>query len=199
MARRDATESCLSTARRQLTTNQKIKAITVETESSVGYHEEVSEDVSVSGLTCVPKREAYENTATSFRVWLLCDYDIKKAKVIERTNPPDEQWPSANNADIENRIALKKLNTDGQLKKNPRSIVSSQQNIVIVSVPPCESIIIRGTKPRTLACKTNPVTLLIYSDDEEAIVRAPGYLPKTIKFKSGGQINEPVQVLLDRM
>lgn len=198
LARQSATSSCLSTARRQMVTKQKVKSLTVETESSVGYHEEVSEDITVSGLSCRPKREAFENKESSFQVWLLCEYDLENAKITEGSSGfPDTSNLKQANADIENRGELKHLNIASKLKKRHEPILSSEQNIIILSVPPCESIIIRGHKPRNQACKNNPMTIRIYNDDEEAIVRANGYLPKTIKLKTKGQINGPIQIFLD--
>lgn len=196
LARQSATSSCLSTARRQMITKQKIKSLTVETESSVGYHEEVSEDITVSGLICKPKREAFENDESSFHIWLLCEFNFENAKIIDAI-APDKTQIKQTDSDTVNRNELIQLNVTAGVRKNHDSI-STEQNIIVVSVPPCESIIIRGKKPRTHVCKNNPTTLRIYNDDEEAIVRANGYLPKTIKLKTGGRINGPIQIFLDR-
>jgi len=200
LARQTATGSCLSTARRQLITKQNIKSLTVETESSVGFHEEVSENIIVSGLTCRPKKEAFEAAESSVRVWLLCEYDLEKATVREGTGKVEVDAPSKQSIDgIENRHDLKQLAVVTPATKVYETVVSSEQNVIISSVPSCQSIIVRGKRPRTHKCQTNPVTLLIYEDDDEAIVRAPGYLPKTIKLKSGGKIDGPIQIFLDRL
>src|SRR4051794_19932276 len=76
IARREARESCQSSASQQIAaTNIRVKSLSVETEREVAFHREVSEEMTYPGLTCLPGREQIEDHDRHFKVWTECLFD----------------------------------------------------------------------------------------------------------------------------
>lgn len=180
-ARQNALENCARTVSTQLSSTATVKTISIETEKSVAFHSEVFSEKSISGLKCDVLKDEVETTAQGITVWIKCKYDLSKVFVQERQSPPisaDKQ---------EQNIAIK------QTKNNLRSDrkVSKQTFVQVGSVPMCSTILIRGSKPRMIQCPNNPTDIGIENGDEEIIVRAEGYQPKTMPIRViwGGNAN----------
>ena len=76
-------------------------------------------------------------------------------------------------------------------------IQKDAQTIFLEVVPQCESVLVRGGKPKVINCKSNPVRLSLDDSDSELIVRAKGFQPKTIKLEKGGS-HGTLRVFLER-
>lgn len=182
IARSEALKSCQLSASQFFKTKIQIKSISVETEKSVGFHQEVTNADAIEGLICDPQRDQIEENDSNFSVWLECKFDLKR--VI--STPIEQKNGSSDNSQL-NTLETTKIESkqDNQAKQ-----------IFISTVPKCDSVIIKGVRSRTVLCSQNPLKIQIKDDDEEIIIRAKGYKPKTIKAK-GVNTNESIQVLLD--
>lgn len=184
LARKDAINNCQVTARQFLTNEIKIKSLSVETESSVGFHQEVEDSAVVKNLSCEPKRDETTESNDQFRVWIECQFDLKKIEVTTL----DPKSTSVKNVrdDLKTVEPTKKVDIqkDGQI-------------IFLEVVPQCESVLIRGDKPKVVNCKSNPIRLPLEDGDSEIIVRAKEFQPKNIKLEKGGN-HGTIRVFLER-
>lgn len=184
LARKDAINNCQVTARQFVTNEVKIKSVSIETESSVGFHQEVEDSSVIKNLSCNPKREQTAELNDQFKVWIECQFDLKKVEV----------------ANDEPKTAPVETSTDGLKTVAPTKKADIQedgQTVFLEVVPQCESILIRGGKPKVINCNSNPVRLSMDDADSEIIVRAKGFQPKTIKLEKGGN-HETLRVFLER-
>lgn len=182
IARSEALKSCQSNASQFFKSKIKIKSLSVETEKSVGFHQEITNAEEIDGLSCDPQRDQIEESESQFNIWLECKFDLKKVS----TSPIEEKSESPDNS---------KLNTLEPSKVNSNKDIQSKY-IFISIVPKCESAIIQGATSRTIQCNENPLRIQIKDDDDMILIRAKGYKPKTVKVK-GVNANETIQVLLD--
>lgn len=186
LARKEAISGCQVTAKQFLNRETKIKTLSVETEYSVGFHQEVEETGIIHNLTCNPKRDEVTERADQYHVWVECQFDLNQTK----SEPARLTKPI-----VEKEEGIKSLKAI-----KPSTAVDIDRDIRTVfleSIPSCESIVVRGQKPRTLKCETNPMRVVVDKSDEEIIVRATGFLPKTISIQKG-RSNETLQVFLER-
>jgi len=184
LARKDAINNCQVTARQFVTNEVKIKSLSIETESSVGFHQEVEDSSVIKNLSCNPKREQTTELNDQFKVWIECQFDLKKVEV----------------ANDEPKTAPVETITDGLKTVEPTKKADIQkdgQTVFLEVVPQCESVLVRGEKPKVINCNSNPVRLSIDDNDSEIIVRAKGFQPKTIKLEKGGN-HGTLRVFLER-
>lgn len=151
IALKEAIKQCVSMATDQIVGDYNVKSLTVETEKDASYHEEITANRSVEGLTCSIKREETTEDDGSYDTWLLCNFNLEKIKFT---------WFKP--------------------KEAGRYITSEDKSIIFATVPPCDSILITGKSPRIIECKSNPMEFLQKKGDQEYIIRANGYLPKHI-------------------
>lgn len=184
LARKDAINNCQVTARQFVANEVKIKSVSVETESSVGFHQEVEDSSVVKNLSCNPKREETTELGDQFRVWIECQFDLTKVEV----------------SNIDSKSTSEETESDDLKSVEPSKKVDIQkdhQTVVIEVVPQCESVLVRGDKPKVITCKSNPVRLSLDDADSEIIVRAKGFQPKTIRLEKGGN-HGTLRVFLER-
>lgn len=184
LARKDAINNCQVTARQFVANEIKIKSFSVETESSVGFHQEVEDSAVVKNLSCDPKKEETTELNDQFRVWIECQFVLKKIEVTS-VDPKSTSTETVRD-DLKSVEPSKKvdLQKDGQ-------------TVFLEVVPQCESVLVRGSKPKVINCKSNPVRLSLGDDDSEIIIRAKGFQPKTIKLEKGGN-HGALRVFLER-
>lgn len=195
LARTEAKNGCLASATRQVRNHYKIKTVTVETETSVGLHQEVESNLQVSGLSCEPLNEEVESTDSQFKVWIQCKFDLAKAKTSEVA----ETKPAATSSSdtVQNRQELSAVSAHA-IEEQSRQISSSENRILTISsIPQCTSILIEGARPRVESCKENPLSVNLFQGDTAITVRADKYRPKIIQLKDGSQISTSVQVILE--
>jgi hypothetical protein len=197
LARSAATESCHSSATQQLKTNITVKALSVETERDVAFHQEVSQETQFyEGLSCLPEKEAVETQGNSFRVWLMCRYNLEKVKIV--TKPSEANAEPRSGSMIENKGELTKVNESGRAIATGRYLKDKNRTLTIASIPPCSELIVRGNKPaKVVQCVANPMPVIIGPDESEIVVRARGYLSKTISLSNRKDVDDDVQVVLE--
>lgn len=197
IARRDALDSCRSSARNQLVTNIKVRSLTVQSEKSSGFHEEISENITYVGLNCIPDKEEIEESDGSFTVWMQCRFDLSKVTIAPEESKEPQVEQSNDYEGISNKKELTTLETKA-LKRVATKIIQDQNTTMsIVSIPRCESLIVRGAKSRVVDCTENPMTIVIDGGDNEILVRSRGYKPKKIILNKEKKSHETIQVTLD--
>lgn len=185
VARREALESCQSSASDQLVTSLQINSKTVESESDVVLHHVVSSDRVIKNLNCMPKNESIENDGTSTTVWLFCEFDLNKAKVNLSPNAASSESPP--------KKILRRISSEDSKPE----VVSVNYRIAISSVPACESILIGTTDVKIVRCSTNPMIVSLEPDDTKLVIRAKGYMPQEISIDDGIRKRGSVEVFLD--
>jgi len=157
-ARARAITDCTSTASQYLSQNINFKSLTVETETDVAVHNQVSYENKIKNLTCKPLNESIEEKEAGFEVWIRCSYSLGQAKV-------DSSGGDKGDSNL----------IEANTKSKP-------YRISISSVPPCNSILVQGTLTKTFPCKSNPTVITATANDKALIVRANGKKPKTISL-----------------
>lgn len=198
-ARNDALNSCRASARQQLVTDIQVRSITIQTEKSAGFHEEVTENNTITGLTCIPEKDQVDEDDGSIKIWMMCKFDLKKVRVEPTKDHSESVTPIRQPQDggIENDAQLSQVKTAVSKDKAGTIITGRSSSLSIASIPACESLIIRGQKPRTVNCDKNPVAVVLGDGDTEILVRAAGYEPKKIILNTERRSHETVQVILD--
>jgi hypothetical protein len=182
IARSEALKSCQINANQFFKSKIKVKSLSVETEKSVGFHQEVSSDDEFSNLICEPTKDELEESDSQYSVWIECKFDLSKASIVHTDKPA----VSPNNKDLNGLEAINVKETKDQKTKY----------IFVSIIPKCESILVKGAFSRVVECSQNPIKIQVKDGDIEFIVRAKGYKPKTIQV-GGISANETLQVLLD--
>ena len=183
VARGEALTSCQLNASQFFKSKIKVKTLSVETEKSVGFHQEVSSEDELSNLICEPIKDEIEESDSQYSVWIRCKFDTSKTKSTptQKTDKPE----------------LNENHNLSYTKRSKSESTSLTKTVFLSTIPKCESIIIKGDRPRTIECKSNPIELNIYNSDIEMIIRAKNYKPKTIGLESR-ENNEDLQILLDK-
>jgi hypothetical protein len=153
----------------------------------VGFHQEVQESGVVKNLVCDPQKEETSEKNDQFQVWIQCGFDLAKATVANDTDKV-----TASKVDGTSVIGLASSKSSAFEKAG-----QDHQLIFVEVVPQCESVIITGKKPRAISCDTNPLRISLDGSEEEMIVRAKGYQPKTVSLQKGG-VRETLRIFLDR-
>lgn len=196
IARNQAKDGCLSSASRQVITQFNVKTLTVETETSVGLHQEVSSDQLVSGLSCRVNKEEIVQSESQFKIWIQCEYDLSKAK-SESTQPVITKATANSGDPISNRKELKEIKVKS-IQTNSKNIFSNgNRTLIIKSIPQCESVLVEGTQPRIKVCSNNPTSITLLKGDARLIVRAKNYQPKVIQLNSESTRLTTVEVILE--
>lgn len=187
LARSEAMRACSLFAAREVPGSVQVRSLTVESERSVGFHEELSENLTLTGLICRPQREEVEESRGELTLWLQCEFDLSKARVTDK------------GASEESAEAV----ADRESPRSPSrpTARSGRRLIAMTTVPTCDTILVRGAHPRVVECDGDPVTLVIGPEDRQLIVRARDYQPESLnlsrlRLATGGSKANVVQVLL---
>ena len=185
IARKDAINNCIVTARQFLNGELKIKTLSTETEKSVGFHQEIEESSSIANLICEPKKDEIIEKDSQFQVWIKCQFDLRAVVHTSKSEVVDLNKPA-----VPDKLITVKVNPAVKLE-------SDNFEISLVVVPQCESVLVRGKKPRSVSCDTNPLKIIADDLDTELIVRAKGFQSKTVKISSEVK-NGTIQIFLER-
>jgi hypothetical protein len=193
LARVEATRNCKLAASQVLDNEFQIKGMTIETEKDVAFHREIQNNATFKNLQCKPVREEFEQESTgSYTCWLQCQFDISQVNVTEKKDEKPLREPLSNSN-------LTSLSAKQVPKSEGNQISTRNQTITIISIPPCEDLLISGVKPRTHRCSGNPTTVIVNSDDESILVRSSGYVPKKIFRRTNEwESNSNIQVILEK-
>jgi hypothetical protein len=155
-ARERAVSECTSTASQYISKDVNFKSLTIETETDVAVHNQVTYENKIKNLTCKPLNESIEEKEAQFDVWIRCGYSLGQAKV-------DSTGKDKGDAHL--------------IETNTRS---KPYRISVSSVPPCTSILVQGALTKTFSCKSNPTVITANANDKALIIRANGKKSKTV-------------------
>lgn len=200
-ARTYALRNCKSATADFLQNDLTVRGLTVESEGGVAIHQEIEGRTHFKGLSCKPLQDHVRSLSDGLlEVWLRCEFDLAKVEqTAEQREDVDPQANSTRGLDSSQKLELVKqreLNVDdGARRSAPASLATV---LDVISIPPCESLIIRGLKSRPIKCSAGGITSATLDvGDFEVVVRAAGYLSKRVRISPGGKRHETVQVILD--
>lgn len=177
-----AIHQCNAIAANEANSSFTAKSIVIETESDAPrLHSEVSSEKQVTGLLPKTERELTEPAAEGFITFLQVKYDLSKATVTSVSDEAsdDIQTPSPT---IES-LAKDKSSSEIQIKK---AAVSFERTLTISMLPEkCSDYLIRGKKPRSFSCSSNPMQVMVNVAEDTEIILRPAtstLLPKRLKI-----------------
>lgn len=179
IAIRLALDQCKSLAAEQLNNTFEVKSLSVETEEMAGFHQEVSAKHYVQGLVCDIQKQYERQINDSQEAWILCRMDTSKVKIS-----PEEKF----SANVQNDASDQHIDNKGLVQ-------SRYKQMVVSSVPPCQSMLIRGKLTRMVRCESNPQIVTIEPSDKEVIVRAQGYKPGHVTLSGNRTLVTDTQTL----
>lgn len=180
-ARRDALDSCRVSAAQQVANDLSVKSLSISSERDVAYQQEVLNQTHVTGLTCLPRREQIVQKDAEITLWLLCEFDLSKARAERGREPQSDRESDADD------FAAGSYVVDDERKV-----------LTITSVPGCSDMIVRGSGPaRVVPCDHNPVSIVLRPGDGEIILRAPNHFPKSIFLGPKREVRGYVQIILE--
>lgn len=198
IARRQALDQCHTTAANQISSDLTIKSLSVETERSANYHQEVSAEQKVENLICIPENEKFESENGNVKLFIKCAYDLKKAKVTSLKKKDELSEKSMHNPSEPTKIKNEQIPVLSEKLKKSFYIQSDNRQIIVTTIPQCEDILITGGKSRSLKCNENPNTIFVEPADTKLILRLNGFKPKHVDLNQLKN-NEMLEVYFEKI
>lgn len=195
IARGEAIRGCKASASDFMNHSGTVRSMLVESTQNVEFHQSFEQNISFKGLSCEPEREEIEQTeAGTLRLWLLCNFDLSKASIGEETPSPSTSVVNDEANTVQHLTTLKAMDI-----RPAREIISKERLVLnIASVPSCNKLIVKGSRPRVVNCSAHPASIVIFPEDETLIIEAKGYAPKSLNLKTKQWKNhDSIQVILD--
>lgn len=196
----EARDRCDSQAALEYRQTVNVKELVVSTDKDSAMHREVAAETCLVGVTCHDPMEMVCENDGSTRTWRRCTYhmaEIREGSPTECRDLNSSQKSVASGDAVSNRSSLGQINQKVKVKDAGRYERGENYVLRVSVVPACDDIVINGSSGRRLQCKTNPVNVPVRSSDRELIIRAKGYLPKTIQLNQQGGVESHVSVYLD--
>lgn len=182
VARQDAIQNCQLSVSQFLNGEVKLNSVSVETEKDIGFHQQIEQNLTVKNFVCNPVKDEIEQNEDSYNYWIKCKFNLSK---VESVKTEEAKLAQNNNLGLEAMSTLKSSN-----------IIVDGKVLILETIPQCDSILVKGSKARTIKCKTNPLKVVLYENDQSLIIRLKDFQPKTINLK--GMKDEKLSVLLER-
>jgi hypothetical protein len=201
-ARQEAIDSCKMSAAQYLISDVRMKSLTVSTERDTAYQQEVQNQAQVSGLVCEPKHEQIEETEDRVKLWVLCDFDLSRARMSRNLTPEsttlEKSAANARGEDwVKNRADIETVEAARGKSQSAEDVVERTRVLTVAVVPQCRDVVVTGSAPaRLLRCDRNPISILIEPGDQKVLIRADGHFPKSILLGSGGELRAYAKVML---
>lgn len=189
-AKKSALHDCIESAKDQLTTEIRIRSVSISTEKSSAYHQEITENHALAGLNCDPETDQLEERENTYTYWVKCRFDLGKVNIDSTANTQRDPVDTDN-------TGLTKIASSPPIKSGRKFSSDRKMLLSIAVVPMCESLLIQGVKSRVVSCISNPMLININSDDELIIVRSKNHLPKKINLRGMEGRNANIEVILD--
>ncbi len=190
LARRQGLQECRNSAISQLQTDFSQKSLTIETEQTTSFHSETVIEHNYSGVDCDVLKSHIEDSKDDgvTRAYIKCRFDLSKAKV---TNSPEKESLPQSTDKLVSKVEDSKFE-QVKIYDNPVAR-SDRQQLTISSIPKCDSILFKGSG-RTMKCESNPITVLVFPDDTEIIIRKNGFKPKHVELSTDRKIKESKEI-----
>jgi hypothetical protein len=181
LARMDAIRHCKASAAEQLGTKVQVQSLSVRSDNSAGFHQEISQSGNYEGLICSPKNTYTQPEDGHYRFWIQCEFDLSKAKLA--TGDANQESAAQAHTAEERVGALSSSTRDvKKLKSTAAYDQSETRTVSIISVPACEDMMIQGPKARVIKCHDNPNDVGTFGEDTDILVRRAGYASKTVSL-----------------
>jgi hypothetical protein len=193
-ARQEAIDSCRTSAALHLPSEITIKSMSVTSETQGAFQQEVRNHARVSGLVCAPKREEIEETETGVRLWILCQFDLSRARIGGKNQPGTND----NDPESDDPSVWVRERAGRDLAQTGAYWVDKRKVMTFATIPMCTDLIVRGAAPaRVIRCNQNPISIILEPSDREVIVRASGYFARSVSFGSGRISSSYEKVVLE--
>jgi len=194
---RQAINQCNSIAADEFNSQIHSKTVVIETESeNAKLHSESYSEKTVSGLTPKTEKEFTEKSEEGFVTHLQVKYDLGNAKLVPVKDSGEVKAEVSDPASI----TVDATGAAPSTLKSKGLVQSKRRTVVIVTVPRCVDVLIRGSQPRSHAC-TNPMQLMVMEGDEVILRPSSEFLPKTLKIQKRNPASyetESIQVQFER-
>lgn len=209
LARAYAIRNCRISASDTIQDRYSVQGLTIESDKDVGFHQEVESKGSFKGLSCQPVKDEVRRFGSGlYEVWLQCNFDLGKIQRVTTDEEDDggQMTDTAHGRTPSDAVhSIQREQLVGQRAvaiTTPKPIHDAEIDFIkvldIVSIPPCDKILIRGEKPRSMNCSAEGITsLTVGNSDKELIIQSPGFLSKTFKILPGLNRHETIQVILE--
>lgn len=154
VAQVDAIAKCKLLASERMAKTIKIRSTSIETEKDTSYFSSVEAEQRINNLNCEILKSKCNEAGDKFTCKIECKFNLTKAEVLVDNTPANKN--KKQKEDIESK-SVDIVATD---------IKSDSMLVAFSTVPKCRSIQILGRRPRTVICKTNPIEIVLFSDDE---------------------------------
>ena len=194
----EAKSGCDSVAGTEYSSTVDVDDTVVTTDHDAANHRVIHNAVCVLGLECQNPKVSTCSQDGASTIWRQCTYDLAKARDGTPKDCADRSAPVARTGKdaVANRAGISSLEQKVQVQ-GAGAHQRGQEYVLTLSVTPiCDDLVIVGHSGRRVHCSSNPVQLPVKSGDEKVIVRAKGYLPKTILLDATGTENH-AEVFLD--
>lgn len=178
-----ALRACSSIAANEKNSEFTSKSIVIESEAtSAKLYASTESKKTATNLQPKTEKSVTETSENGFSTWLQVRFDLSKAQVI---SVKDEQ---ADDEDTKSSPLIAEPTEKSTSGISAKKVKAGSSRTYLISMIPekCRDILIRGKQPRTRACDTNPMRVMVdVSADDEIILRpeSPVFLPKTLKVQ----------------
>lgn len=209
LARAYAIRNCRISASDTIQDRYAVQGLTIESDKDVGFHQEVESKGSFKGLSCQPVKDEVRGVGNGlYEVWLKCNFDLGKIQRVTTDEEDDGGEMAGTTHERTPSDAFNSIQREQLVGQRAVAITTAKpihdgeidfiKVLDIVSIPPCNKILIRGEKPRSMNCSAEGITsLTVTSSDKELIIQSPGFLSKTFKIPPGMNRHETIQVILE--
>lgn len=197
LAEMDAKDKCASRAALEYRSTVTVNEVVVTTDRDAASHRETSDATSLVGLLCSnPKSWSCELSGET-SAWRQCTYDLSVVHEGSSAEVKAEKQRVSSGQDaVANRDALGEV----RRKSSPPNAGEHQRGdgwvLSLAVTPPCDDLVIKGAHGRRVKCTGNPVSVPIKSGDDEIVIRAKNYMPKTLLL-NGASNESSAEVYLD--
>lgn len=189
LARKQALQECRNSAISQLQTDFSQKSLTIETEQVASFHSETVTNQHYSGVDCDMLKNQIEDSQDEgiTRAFIKCRFDLSKAKVSSNSEKENQTQVSENIVSKIQETKTEAVNVDKSVER------TANQQLTISSIPKCDTIIFKGSS-RSIKCDSNPITVLVFLDDTEIIIRKNGFKPRHISLIKDRKIKKSKEI-----
>ena len=175
-----AKANCTSLALGEISSEIKTKNVIIESETQTPklYSETVSNNVA-KGLAGTTEKELTESAEGGFTTYLVMKFDLSTVSISAAPEEPEVLHESS--------LGTQQVKDETSAEISVKRLeISSARTITIQMIPEkCADLIVRGRKPRSYQCNSNPMQVMVdFLEDDEIILRptSPEFMPQTIKI-----------------
>lgn len=194
----DARNRCNARVANEFISSIDVKDTSVFQDKDAAQNREVANRSCVVGLVCLKPSIKTCASDGSSETWRRCEFDLTQAREGTKAECAAEEVGTEKSGKdaVANRDDLTGIKQKVQVRDGGRHQRGQGYVLTMSVTPPCDDVLVVGSASRRVKCSSNPLQLPVKGDDREVIVRAKGYMPKTITLDASGAESQ-VDVYLD--